>query len=104
MGEKFRFERGNTRCGRCKLGVCCQGEGVPEPAGVQFQCFGCNFMPLNLFRFTPGSCTSLGLQHRDDNAELSSTGPEREGVEVPALAETNLRRTKTHKRTLDMFA
>lgn len=77
---------------------------MPEPAGIKFQCFGRNFMALTLFPFTPVTCPFLGLRQRQDNAELPSTGPERDCVEAPSLAETNLGCTKTYKRKLYVFA
>jgi len=60
-------------------------------------------MASSLFRFIPVTCASLGLRQREDNAELPSICPERDGVQVPALAEADLRRPKTHKGALDMF-
>ena len=52
---------------------------------------------------TRHSRDSLGLRQRDDNAELPSTGPERDGAEVSALTETNIRPPKVQQRPLDMF-
>jgi len=37
---------------------------MPEPAGIKFQCFGCELMPSSLFRFIPVACASLGLRQR----------------------------------------
>lgn len=44
-----------------------------------------------------------GLRHRDENAELPSTCPERDGAEVSTLTETNVCRPKVQQRPLDMF-
>lgn len=103
MGEKLRFERSNTGCRRCQLGVCCQGESVPETAGIQFLGLYCSCTPGDLFEFIPGRRAHPWLWQREDNPELPPISPEGDGVEVPALTESDLRRAGTHQCTLNVF-
>ena len=103
MGEKFRFERRNTGCHGCEFGVYGQGERMPKSAGSELQGFCCNFPATGPFDLTPDRRDSVRLRYRDDDAELPSAGPERNGAEPPALTETNIGRPKVQERTLDMF-
>lgn len=103
MGEKFRFDRRNTGCHGCEFGVCGQGERMPKSAGSELQGFCCNFPATGPFDLTPDRRDSVRLRYRDDDAELPSAGPERNGAEPPALTETNIGRPKVQERTLDMF-
>jgi hypothetical protein len=76
---------------------------MPNPAGIELKDFCCSFSARDLRRATRDSRDSVGLRQSDDNAELPSEGPERDGAEAPALTETNIRRPKVQERTLDMF-
>jgi len=76
---------------------------MPKPAGIELQDFCFSFSARDLRGATRDSRDSVGLWQRDDHAELPSAGPERDGVKVSALTETNIRRSKVQERTLDMF-
>ncbi|WP_180987255.1 hypothetical protein [Arthrobacter sp. AFG20] len=76
---------------------------MPKPAGIELQVFSCNFSAMDFSDVTRDSRDSVELRQRDDNAELPSAGTERDGAEVSALTETNIRRPKVKERPLDMF-
>jgi hypothetical protein len=103
MGEKFRFERSNTGRDRSQFGVCRQGKRMPKPAGTELLGFCCNFPAMDHHDVTPDSRRSFRLWYRDDDAELPSVCPERDGAEAAALTETNIARPKVQERLLDMF-
>ncbi|MFC9351771.1 hypothetical protein [Arthrobacter sp. NPDC057013] len=75
---------------------------MPKPAGIELQVFCLNSSATDFSDITRDNRDSVGLRHRDDNAELPSTGPERDGAEVSTLTETNICRPKVQQRPLDM--
>lgn len=77
---------------------------MPKPAGSEVEDFCRDSPVIDLREVATESRDSVGLRQGDDNAELPSTGPERDGAEVPALAETNFGRPKAQERLLDMFS
>lgn len=103
MGQKFGFECCNTGCRRCEFGVGRQGEGVPEPPGIEFEHFCANLLAGDVGHSTRNSRASLGLRQREDNPKLPSAGSERDGVEVPPLAEENIGCPEVKKRAFNVF-
>jgi hypothetical protein len=76
---------------------------MPKPAAIEIRVFCLISSAMDISYVTRDNRDSVGLRQRDDNAELPSTGPERDGAEVSTLTGTNIRRPEGHQRPLDMF-